>query len=172
MAINLTGALPVPKGSMAGFIVNRNDPRKARAIVVDSKDKELKVYAKHLRDLIMREMDRSQLPCADHQPFELRSLFYLPRAKGHFSAKGVLLDSAPPWPHTKPDIDKLTRAFRDAATGLIWDDDSRIVRHVEEKRFASPTRDIGLWFEVRVLPATLREQRDLQQLALANAEEK
>ncbi len=158
MSFEISGFEPVPKGSMRGFVVN------GRAILSDSKAGELKAFARDVRLIAIREMDRLGLPCAARQPFEGLFVFYLPRAKGHFGAG--LLGSAPAFPMGKPDFDKLTRAACDAVTGIVYDDDSRIVRAVIEKRFATPKRDVGLWIEFRVLPATIREQQDLQQLTL------
>ena len=59
--------------------------------------------------------------------------FYLPRPKSHFTKRGVRL-SAPWWPVTKPDLDKLTRALLDALTDAgIWRDDSQAVELHAEK---------------------------------------
>lgn len=157
-SFSFTGFEPVSKGSMKGFAVGR------RAVVVDTRAKELRAFERDVRSVVVRELDRLGLPCAVKQPFELRAVFYLPRSSGHFGAG--LLPSAPASPMTKPDLDKLVRAFCDAATGLIWDDDSRVVDEHTKKVFASAKRDVGLWVRVRVLPATIRELYEQQQTAL------
>jgi len=41
---------------------------------------------------------------------------------------------------TKPDIDKLLRATLDALTGVLFRDDSQVVKCVVTKRFGSPAR--------------------------------
>lgn len=39
--------------------------------------------------------------------------------------------------HTKkPDLDKLTRALKDALTGVVWQDDSQVVNVTAHKRYA------------------------------------
>lgn len=159
IAIDLRGAEPVPKGSMKAF----NLPGKKFPIVTDAKTPELKAFERDVRSLASVEMDRYQLPCAQEQPFELLLVFYLKRPNGDYTASGELKASARVTPWTKPDLSKLTRALEDALTGMAWDDDSRIVRAVLEKRYATRERDIGLWFELRVLPATMRELAEEQQ---------
>lgn len=168
IAIDLRGAVPVPKGSMKGFVVNWRPGQKQRprAAVSDSKSAELKALAHHIRELALVELNRWQYPCAQEQPFELLLCYYLPRPNGDFSkASGELLPGARCSPWTKPDLDKLERATKDALTGLVWDDDSRVVRCVKEKRYATRTRDVGLWLEARVQPATMKELAAWQQLA-------
>lgn len=160
LVINLVGVEPVPKGSMRGFVV------KGRAIMTDSKSPELRALARDVRLIATREMDRLGLPCATKQPFELLAVFYLPRPGGHFGAAGLKV-SSPASPFGKPDCDKLLRGAIDPLTGIVFDDDSRIVRIVTEKRFASPSRDSGLWLELRVKPSTMRELHEQQQTALA-----
>jgi hypothetical protein len=167
VAVNLTGVVPVPKGSMKAFVPAWKPGQLYRpnATVTDSKSAELKALARDIRDVTLRELTALGLPCAQEQPFELLLCYYLPRPGGHFSkASGEILSSAQATPWSKPDLDKLERATKDALTGLVWDDDSRVVRCVKEKRFSTRTRDVGLWLEARVLPATMRELRDWQQL--------
>lgn len=163
IAIDLRGAEPVPKGSMKAF----NIPGKKFPVVTDSKTTELRAFERDVRQLAAVEMDRYTLPCAQEQPFELLLVFYVARPNGDYTAGGELKATARVTPWTKPDLSKLTRALEDALTGLVWDDDSRIVRAVLEKRYSTRERDIGLWFEVRVLPATLRELAEVTQPSLA-----
>lgn len=60
-------------------------------------------------------------------PLEVSLTFTLPRPRGHFGAHGKLRPSAPAYPTTRPDRSKLCRAVEDAATGLLWRDDSQII---------------------------------------------
>lgn len=168
LVLNLTGVVPVPKGSMRAFVPAWKPGQFARpmATVSDSKSAELKALARDIRDVALRELNAYELPCAQEQPFEILLCYYLPRPGGDFSkATGELLPSARATPWAKPDLDKLERATKDALTGLVWDDDARVVRCVKEKRYASRTRDVGLWLEARVLPATMRELAEWSQLA-------
>lgn len=68
-------------------------------------------------------------------PVGLVLVIELLRPKGHFGKRG-LLPSAPVHPTVKPDSSKVLRGVEDAMTGIVYRDDSRIVRHVIEKRYA------------------------------------
>jgi Holliday junction resolvase len=60
-------------------------------------------------------------------PVEVIMVFYMPRPKGHYNAKGEIKLSSPPYPTTRPDLLKLARGCEDALTGIIYKDDSQIV---------------------------------------------
>jgi crossover junction endodeoxyribonuclease RusA len=63
----------------------------------------------------------------------------MPRPKGHYgSGKNELTvkNSAPKYPDKKPDCTKLLRALEDALTGILWIDDSQVVRQVVGKSYA------------------------------------
>lgn len=53
--------------------------------------------------------------------------FYMPRPKWHFGKSG-LRSSAPRYPTTRPDATKLLRSTEDAMRGIVWRDDSQVVR--------------------------------------------
>ncbi len=64
--------------------------------------------------------------------------FVQTRPANHFGTGrnvGKLKASAPAKPITQPDGLKLTRAAEDALTGIVWTNDSVIVRHVIEKDY-------------------------------------
>ena len=61
------------------------------------------------------------------RPLDAQLVFATNRPRGHFGKRG-LLPSAPLAPATKPDADKLARSTLDALQGVVFDDDSRIVR--------------------------------------------
>lgn len=70
-------------------------------------------------------------------PVVVDIVFYLPRPKGHMSARGGPRDSAPVHHTTRPDLDKLARAVLDGLTaGGMWSDDNQVVRLVAEKQYA------------------------------------
>lgn len=52
-------------------------------------------------------------------------------------------------PTTKPDGDKLARALFDALSGVLWVDDSQVVKHQIEKRYARDDEAPGVrvWVE-------------------------
>ncbi len=61
------------------------------------------------------------------KPAAVGIVFVMRRPKSHYTPKGKLRDSAPAFPDTPPDIDKLTRAILDALTGVCWPDDGRVI---------------------------------------------
>lgn len=76
-------------------------------------------------------------------PLSLSLVFYRPRPAGHFGSgrnAGAVRASAAPFPVTRPDTVKLTRAVEDALTGVVWADDSQIVRHMLAKDYGEPAR--------------------------------
>ena len=73
-------------------------------------------------------------------PLHLAIAFLKPRLKGHFGTgrnAGRLKSSAPDYPTTKPDLLKLARAVEDAMTGIVYVDDSQIVRESLEKLYSN-----------------------------------
>jgi Holliday junction resolvase RusA-like endonuclease len=74
-------------------------------------------------------------------PLVVSVLFRIERPGGQWR-KGrygeALKPTAPAFPATRPDIDKLARSTLDALTGIAWDDDSRIVILVAGKVYAKP----------------------------------
>lgn len=63
-------------------------------------------------------------------PLIASMIFTFARPRGHFGTgrnADRLKPSAPPRPHTKPDLSKLIRSTEDALTGLVWADDARVV---------------------------------------------
>ena len=70
--------------------------------------------------------------------------FRLRRTAGHWGKgkrAGQLLPSAPAAPRGKPDIDKLARSTLDSLTGIVFDDDSRIVDLKVSKVYATPGQE-------------------------------
>lgn len=69
--------------------------------------------------------------------------FYMPRPAGHYGSgrnAGVLKDSSPRWPTTRPDATKLLRGTEDAMLGVVYSDDSQIVRTLVTKSYAHQGR--------------------------------
>jgi Holliday junction resolvase RusA-like endonuclease len=73
-------------------------------------------------------------------PLLVSMVFSFARPKGHYRTgrnADLLRDSAPLFPHGKPDVSKLARSTEDALTGIVWSDDSRIVEYeLLAKRYA------------------------------------
>lgn len=82
-------------------------------------------------------------------PLRLAMGFVLPRPKGHWGRgrnSCRLLPSAPEYPAVKPDTTKLLRAAEDALKGILWRDDSQVVRQVVSKDYGDTP---GVHIEVR-----------------------
>lgn len=77
------------------------------------------------------------------------------RPGSHFTSKGNLRPTAEEWPITRPDTTKLLRGVEDALTGVLWDDDARIVRQIVEKEWALDGRTEGV--EITVWPRQRKE---------------
>ena len=79
--------------------------------------------------------------------------FYLPRPKGHYGTgrnAGQLRPTAPAYPATRPDGDKLTRSTFDALTTAgVWADDSQAVDLFVTKRYADPLNPPGCIVSLR-----------------------
>ncbi len=92
-------------------------------------------------------------------PISVKLTFSLPRPRGHYGTgrnAAVLKPSAPTWPTSKPDLDKLVRAVLDACSALVWRDDAQVVGVQTEKLYASDHRPPGV--EVQVADLTDRAE--------------
>lgn len=88
------------------------------------------------------------------EPLVLGLIFLRDRPKGHYGSgrnEGVLKDSSPTFPTSKPDLTKLTRAVEDALTGIVWKDDSRVVKHDTVKLYCGPDEKPGVLIKVLTL---------------------
>ena len=84
-------------------------------------------------------------------PISLKLTFFQKRPSGHYRTgryAGLLKDSAPKYPTSKPDLTKLIRAAEDALTGIIWKDDSQIVKQDTKKVYCGPKDKIGVYIEI------------------------
>lgn len=75
---------------------------------------------------------------------ELRLGFEMPRPAAHYGTgrnAGLIKSSAPSWPTSMPDLDKLTRCVSDACTdGGLWHDDAQVVVLHAAKRYVGEGR--------------------------------
>lgn len=84
-------------------------------------------------------------------PLILKLTFFQRRPNGHYGTgrnAGRLKDSAPEYPTTKPDLTKLTRAVEDALTGIVWKDDSQVVKQDTRKLYCGPEDKMGVFIEI------------------------
>jgi len=134
---------PAPAGSKKGFY----NAKAARVIITDD-SKQSRPWKAQISDAAAAAMGNRALLGG---PLELRLAFYIPRPKGHFGAKGVR-PSAPDSPTVKPDLLKLARAVEDALSGIVYRDDSQIVRELLAKCYGEPARvlvQVRSLFELR-----------------------
>ncbi len=108
-----------------------------RGRAVHSNDKELRPWRVQIGAAAMLAMG-SRGPFDG--PVAVSLSFYLPRPK--VAAKRL-------FPHLRPDVDHLVRAFGDAIKGVVVTDDSRIVRLDAQKLYALDKP--GLWAQVEEL---------------------
>lgn len=136
---------PAPKGS------NRAMVRGGRAVFVPGGSAvnavKLKSWDVAVRDAAHESIGERDEPVFVSVPLAVAIVFKLARPGGHWGTKG-LKPSAPAHPCKKPDADKLARATIDSLSGLVFDDDARIVRLVVEKQYALPGHEgaqIRVW---------------------------
>lgn len=131
LEIHVVGT-PKPKGSMRAFVVGKENPR---AVVTHGNDSQgLKLWHECVVAAAMRAMaDRTRFI---DRPLLVHLVFRMPRPVGHLKVGGGLTRSAPRFPATKPDIDKLVRSTLDALQGPCFDDDSRVVSLAANKIYA------------------------------------
>jgi Holliday junction resolvase RusA-like endonuclease len=79
-------------------------------------------------------------------PVGLTLHFYLPRPKHHFRSNCELKQTAPWWHTSKPDLDNLEKAVKDAITqiGVIWADDSQVCMSQKTKIYATNESPVGV----------------------------
>ena len=133
-AIDVLGC-PAPKGS------NRAMMRGGRAVFVPGgsrvNQRKLQSWDANVRQALACELGERSAPVFVGLALEVAIVFRLTRPSGHWGKHG-LRPSAPLVPATKPDVDKLARSTLDSLIGSVFDDDSRIVRLVVDKQYASP----------------------------------
>lgn len=126
---------PAPKGSGRAMLIDGH----ARLIASGStvNQRQLRAWDTAVREAAAAAIGHVAAPPFVGVPLRLWLTFRLVRPAGHWGAKG-LRPSAPPFPASKPDLSKLLRATEDTLTGIVFDDDSRIVAATLAKVWAAP----------------------------------
>lgn len=97
-------------------------------------------------------------------PLAASMTFTFARNKGHYRTgrnAHLLRDAAPTRPDRTPDLSKILRSTEDALTGVVWQDDARVVEYVRLGKFYAGTaaEDVldgpGCVIHVWRLPAAL-----------------
>lgn len=139
MVINIhVEGVPRPGGSKSLFI-----NRKTGKVIVAPGSKHSKAWM----TLVAEEAKRSWTRPLLDGFIELSFLFLLPRPKHHYK-KGTIKDVAPRWHSCKPDLTKLIRSTEDALTGIVWVDDSRVVKQVACKRYCDEGESPGVLISI------------------------
>lgn len=136
IVLDVLGA-PAPKGSGRAIV------RGGRAVHVasgsDVNKRNLQTWDTAVREAAIRAVGVNLArPPFVKRALRLTLVFRMRRPGGHYGRDGQLKPSAPAWPLGKPDGSKLQRSTEDALTGIVWDDDSRVVEWLGRKRYASP----------------------------------
>lgn len=134
--------VPIPKGSARGFVVN------GRAVVTHANAK-----TKPWEQAIRAEAAAAGLQPST-APMAVTAEFVMPRPKGHFGTgknAGRLRETAPAYPTSKPDADKMARTVLDGLTGVAYRDDAQVAELLASKRYADVDEHPGARIEVREL---------------------
>lgn len=165
---------PEPRGSKSSRVIYANPKTKLPkrrpdgsilSVVFDTNDHDSKKWMAKV-DVAARSVWRADP--IEGLALEVELVFFLARPEGHFgSGRNVRMvkDSAPARPAVYPDADKLGRGTLDAITGIVWKNDSQLVRVVTEKRYAVPrsASDDGLGVIVEVRSCGQQRAADLEQ---------
>lgn len=135
---------PEPAGSKHAFPFKRRDGR--IGVSVSDANPRAKQWKQGVSCIAADEMSKLQLP-VDKPLLEgalrIHTMFYKMRPASHYGTgknAGVLKSSAPMFPTTRPDYGKLERGLDDAMTGVVYQDDSQIVKAFIEKLYGAPER--------------------------------
>jgi Holliday junction resolvase RusA-like endonuclease len=131
--------VPVPKGSAKAFVV------KGRAIVTQDNREKQKPWASDI-SYTAAQLTGNTKPSPEGIAITMQ--FYMPRPKSHLRVNGELTSRAPIHHISKPDLDKLVRCVLDALTGVVWNDDSQVVKIDAYKGYESPI--IGTGVKIRI----------------------
>lgn len=124
---------PEPAGSKRAFSWRARDGRSGTS-VVDANPK-----SRGWKTLVSAAAAASFSGELLDGPLSVEFTFEVPRPQGHFGTRG-LRPAAPAHPTTRPDVLKLARAVEDALSGIVYRDDSQIVRETLVKKYGEQSR--------------------------------
>lgn len=76
--------------------------------------------------------------------------FHMLRPKGHYGVgrnAGIVKASSPKFPGVRPDLTKLVRSTEDALTGIIWRNDSLVVKQDNSKIYVDKDPGVQILIE-------------------------
>lgn len=141
---------PAPQGSKRAFV-----GKSGKAHVIESSHDRVKSWRQAVIDA-SDEVVQYKLAGPLAGPLEVTMFFYHRRPNGHYRTgrnAHLLRDTAPAYPHGKPDLSKLARSTEDALTDAgVWDDDAQVIRYVQlAKYWATPDALPGAVITIREL---------------------
>lgn len=135
--------VPKPGGSKRGFPIKRANGSWGVAMT-DASGQAGKDWRGDVKAAALNALRTPDAPVPN--PGAMLSLtveFVMPRPKSHYRKDGSIKSGAESWHAKKPDTTKLLRSLEDALTGILWNDDSQIVRQMASKMYAGPDGRIG-----------------------------
>lgn len=146
---------PAPQGSKRAFVIKGKNGGNARAVVVDDNKATLRDWRQDVKATAYDAIARTGWTQAD-TGVQVRVIFRLKRPKGHYGSgrnAHLIKASAPAFPSTKPDVDKLARSTLDGLKEAgVYTDDSRVVSLWVLKTYADTTPP-GAFIEITPLDA-------------------
>lgn len=154
---------PEPAGSKRAFVVRKGGVPTGQVVVSDA-NRKAKGWQQEVREVarqaLMDAHDGDRFAPLLSEPLVLRVRFYRARPASHYGTgrnAATLKPSAPMYPSTRPDVDKLSRAVLDALSGCVYNDDAQIVIKTASKRYGVPERcEVGL-MTLSLLPCPTTE---------------
>lgn len=130
---------PAPKGSGRAMLVGGKAQHVPSGSSVNAR--AIKLWDSAVREAAALAVGQVDAPPFVDRPLRLTMTCRMRRPAGHWGRgrnAGQLRPNAPAWPTAKPDLGKLLRTTEDAMTGIVFDDDSRIVECFLRKCYAQP----------------------------------
>lgn len=127
IAMHVSG-VPAPKGSSRAVLFGGRPHIVPNSSTANARQQ--RSWVKAVRDAAKEAVPSIELPFVNKALY-VTITFHVPRPK---TVKRL-------FPSTRPDIDKTARTTLDALTGIVFDDDSRIVDLTLSKRWAEPGRE-------------------------------
>lgn len=135
---------PASKGSSRPMLNRKTGKAFTFAGGSKAAERKLAAWDPAVREAALAVVGVREAPPFVDTPMAVEITFRLARPAGHWGKgknAGKLSPSAPAFPRGKPDIDKLARSTLDSLTGVVFDDDSRVVVLVLHKVYAAPGRE-------------------------------
>lgn len=99
--------------------------------------KKTRNYESIVRETAVREWNR---PILQNVPVTMHNIFFLPIAQSWTKRRQQEARLGVAWPISKPDLSNLSKAIEDGMNGVVYYDDSLIVKTINEKRYSDSPR--------------------------------